>query len=191
MSRPMNIGEAAEAAGLSAKMIRHYEQIGLVPAAARTDAGYRQYTDRDVSILRFIRQSRRLGFSMQQIAELLGLWSDTRRASRMVKSLARQHAADLEEKIREMAAMKDALDRLIEACHGDDRPHCRILDGLAPDGSAHPTPTASNRTAVAGRLGRKPASNRTPRRQAPAAEPASFLDLMAWTAKVRRAAPRA
>ena len=82
MSQSMNIGEAAEAAGVSPKMIRHYEQIGLLAAAARTESGYRQYSERDVSLLRFIRQSRRLGFSMEQIAELLGLWSNRRRAAR-------------------------------------------------------------------------------------------------------------
>lgn len=98
MNRVMNIGEAAEAAGVSTKMIRHDEQIGLVPAAARTDAGYRQYFERDVSVLRFIRQARRLGFSIEQIAELLGLWSDAHRASRSVKAVAQQHVADLEQK---------------------------------------------------------------------------------------------
>lgn len=89
MKRAMNIGEAAEAAGVSTKMIRHYEQIGLVPAAARTDSGYRQYSAREVSVLRFIRRSRRLGFSIEQLAELLGLWSDAQRARRSVKAVSR------------------------------------------------------------------------------------------------------
>jgi Cu(I)-responsive transcriptional regulator len=138
----MNIGEAAEAAGVSAKMIRHYEQIGLIATAARTDSGYRQYSERDVSVLRFIRQSRRLGFSMQQIADLLGLWSNRRRASRKVKEVAQQHLAELELKMREMAEMKTALERLVASCHGSDDPHCAILDQLAVDSPAPPEPVS-------------------------------------------------
>jgi MerR family copper efflux transcriptional regulator len=91
----MNIGEAATAAGVSAKMIRHYEQIGLLPAAERSESGYRLYGEREVSVLRFIRQSRRLGFSVAQIAELIGLWSDSQRTSREVKAVAQRHLADL------------------------------------------------------------------------------------------------
>ena len=95
MNPLMNIGEAASAAGVSAKMIRHYEQIGLLPAAERSDAGYRLYGEREVSVLRFIRQSRRLGFSVPQVAELIGLWSDSQRSSREVKAVAQRHLADM------------------------------------------------------------------------------------------------
>lgn len=180
MSRAMNIGEAAEAAGVSTKMIRHYEQIGLVPAAARTDSGYRQYTERDVSVLRFIRQSRRLGFSIEQIADLLGLWSDARRASRSVKAVAQRHVAELEQKMREMAQMKQALERLVAACHGDDDPHCTILAELAAQSPAAPAPGsieagALRRSASA----RKPAAakSRSPAAPAPTA---GHAGLTAW-----------
>ncbi len=138
MNDSMNIGQAAEAAGVSAKMIRHYEQIGLLPAASRSDSGYRQYGGRDVSVLRFIRRSRRLGFSIKQIAELIGLWSDTQRSSREVKALTSRHLADLEQKMQEMAMMKVELQRVVDHCRGDDDPHCAILDGLALDGAAAP-----------------------------------------------------
>ena len=176
MSRPMNIGEAARAAGISAKMVRHYEQIGLLPAAARSDAGYRQYSARDVSLLRFIRQARRLGFSMDQIADLLGLWSDSRRASREVKALAQQHLDALGEKMRELAEMQQALQTLVRACHGDDDPHCAILDELAAGSPQPPQP---------GAVGGKPVRQHTAR--APAAHAAqhglgtAHADLMAWT----------
>lgn len=162
MSYPMNIGKAAEAAGVSAKMIRHYEEIGLLPAAARTGSGYRQYSERDVSILRFIRQARRLGFSMQQIAELLGLWSNDRRTSREVKSLAQAHLADLEEKMREIAEMKAALERLVAACHGDDDPHCAILEELAV---ASPAPPAAG--SIVPKALRKRRAKRAARRPRP------------------------
>ena len=127
----MNIGEAATAAGVSAKQVRHYEAIGLLPPAARSEAGYRQYGDRDVAALRFIRQSRRLGFSMQQIGELMDLWRDSHRASRQVKRLAQLHVDALAQKLLEMAEMKHALEQLIASCHGDDHADCAILDGLA------------------------------------------------------------
>ncbi|QRX84761.1 Cu(I)-responsive transcriptional regulator [Glaciimonas sp. PAMC28666] len=127
----MNIGGAANASGVSAKMIRHYEEIGLIPPAARTDAGYRLYSERDVHLLRFIRQSRMLGFSMKQIAALIGLWLDQSRPSSKVKQLAQQHIRDLNEKIIELQAMKSTLERLANNCHGDARPECPILDGLA------------------------------------------------------------
>lgn len=180
MSRPLNIGEAAEAAGVSAKMIRHYEQIGLVPAASRTDSGYRQYTERDVSLLRFIRQSRRLGFSMEQIAELLGLWSDDHRASREVKALAQQHLDALEEKMREMAEMQQALQKLVSACHGDNDPHCAILDELAVRSPEVPEPGAVGAKPV-----RKPAARAAAPREPEHRPSSSHADLMAWTRNVR------
>lgn len=127
----MNIGSAAQASGVSAKMIRHYEEIGLIPPASRTDAGYRTYSERDVHLLRFIRQGRVLGFSMKQITELIGLWLDQSRSSSKVKQLAQEHISELDEKINELQAMKATLERLASSCHGDARPECPILDGLA------------------------------------------------------------
>ena len=127
----MNIGEAASASGVSAKMIRHYESVGLVPAATRTDAGYRQYGASDVHTLRFIRHARDLGFSIAEIGELVSLWHDRGRPSRQVKALAEKHIQDLEQKAAELLAMKASLQHLVHCCHGDDRPDCPILDGLA------------------------------------------------------------
>jgi len=127
----MNIGEAARASGVSAKMIRHYESVGLFPEAVRTDAGYRQYTDREVNTLRFVRQARDLGFSIEQIRELLGLWQNRRRPSRQVKALAQAHIQELEQKLEELQTMKATLEHLVHCCHGDDRPDCPILETLA------------------------------------------------------------
>ena len=131
MSAPMNIGDAAKASGVSAKMIRHYESVGLCPGALRTDAGYRQYTDKEVGTLRFIRHARDLGFSLDQIRELLGLWLDRRRPSRQVKALAQAHLQELDQKLQELHAMKATLENLVQCCHGDDRPECPILEILA------------------------------------------------------------
>lgn len=133
MSYPMNIGEAAAASGVSAKMIRHYESIGLIPAPARSLSGYRNYAENEVHTLRFIRHARNLGFSMTQIAELLGLWRNQRRSSAKVRDLAQAHIAELERKIREMTAMKATLAHLVHCCHGDDRPDCPILENLAAE----------------------------------------------------------
>ncbi|MBB3179046.1 Cu(I)-responsive transcriptional regulator [Variovorax sp. Sphag1AA] len=131
MSGPFNIGEAAARSGVSAKMVRHYESLGLVPGVARTDAGYRQYTESNVHTLRFIRRARDLGFSMAEIAELLKLWQNKQRASADVKRIALSHAQDLHRRIEEMEAMKRTLERLADCCHGDHRPDCPILDELA------------------------------------------------------------
>jgi len=131
MMDAMNIGQAAKASGVSAKMIRHYEEIGLLPAAARTDAGYRQYRDSDVHTLRFIRHARDLGFSLPEIGELVGLWQNRKRPSRRVKALAEAHIQELEQKAQELLAMKATLQHLVQCCHGDDRPDCPILDSLA------------------------------------------------------------
>ncbi len=128
---PMNIGQAAAASGVSAKMIRHYEQIGLLPPARRTDAGYRQYSERDVHTLTFIRHSGDLGFSLPQITELVGLWHNRQRPSRQVKALAMVNLQELEQKTQELLAMKATLEHLVQACHGDERPDCPILSGLA------------------------------------------------------------
>jgi Cu(I)-responsive transcriptional regulator len=142
----MNIGQAAQATGVSAKMIRHYESVGLLPPATRTEAGYRQYGDRDVSTLRFVRQSRDLGFSIDQIRDLLGLWQDRERPSRQVKALAQTHIDELDAKLRELQAMKATLEHLVHCCHGDDRPDCPIIDSLA-----HGQATASPPGKPAGR----------------------------------------
>ncbi|RSZ59606.1 Cu(I)-responsive transcriptional regulator [Massilia atriviolacea] len=127
----MNIGDTAKASGVSAKMIRHYESIGLIGEAQRTDAGYRVYGPQDVQVLQFIHRSRELGFSLEQIKTLLALWQDKRRASKDVRAMARQHIAELERKIGEMQAMKRTLEKLATACHGDERPDCPILDDLS------------------------------------------------------------
>lgn len=130
----MNIGEASSASGVSAKMIRHYESVDLLPPAARTEAGYRQYTENDVHALHFIRRSRDLGFSIDEIRGLLSLWHDRKRPSRQVKALAQSHIADLERKAQEILAMKATLEHLVHCCKGDDRPDCPILENLADPG---------------------------------------------------------
>jgi len=130
---PLNIGEAARASGVSAKMIRHYEAINLISAPKRTYSGYRTYSEQDVHALRFVHQARRLGFSIKQIGELLGLWQNQQRPSSKVKSLALEHIAELDQKISEMVAMKATLAHLADHCNGDDRPECPILEGLAAE----------------------------------------------------------
>ena len=126
-----NIGEASALTGVSAKMIRHYEATGLIPPASRTFANYRLYSEADLHRLRFIKRSRTLGFSMKQIEQLLGLWSDPGRSSAEVKQLALAHAHDLSQRIAEMQSMQRTLEMLAKHCHGDNRPDCPILDDLA------------------------------------------------------------
>ncbi|KFN48702.1 Cu(I)-responsive transcriptional regulator [Arenimonas composti] len=130
-----DIGEAAAASGVSARMIRHYEATGLIPPAARSFANYRLYSDADVHRLRFIQRARRLGFPIAQIATLLALWNDTGRASCDVKRLAEQHAAELAGRIAELQSMQRTLVELAERCGGDARPDCPILDDLAGSAS--------------------------------------------------------
>lgn len=127
----MNIGAAAKASAVSAKMIRHYESIGLIPTTYRTDAGYRIYTEKDVHRLRFVKRARTLGFSLEQIRDLLSLWQDQKRASADVKAIAEGHVADLDQRIVELTQMRDTLVHLASSCHGDDRPDCPILLGLS------------------------------------------------------------
>jgi Cu(I)-responsive transcriptional regulator len=127
----MNIGEAAKQSAVTAKMIRHYESLGLLPPAPRTDAGYRVYDDASVHTLRFIRRARDLGFGMKEIDTLLGLWRNRRRASADVKRIAQAHADDLQRRIDEMQAMKRTLEHLAHCCQGNGRPDCPILDDLA------------------------------------------------------------
>ena len=127
----MNIGQASKASGVSSKMIRYYEQTGLIPKAARRDSGYRDYDDADIHRLRFIRGARDLGFTVEQIGELLALWSDRKRASADVKALALGHVDTLKQKQAEIEAMIARLENLAKRCHGDDRPDCPIIEGLA------------------------------------------------------------
>ncbi len=126
----MNIGAAARASRVSAKMIRYYEQIGLIPPANRTDSGYRAYTQDDVHRLHFIRRARDLGFSVAEITDLLGLWSDKSRQSADVKRLAEQHIAELERRMENIRQMAETLKMLVSCCAGDERPDCPILEGL-------------------------------------------------------------
>lgn len=126
----LNIGKASAASGVSAKMIRYYEAIGLIPAAHRSDNGYRFYTDEDVHVLRFIRRARDLGFTVEDITELLALWHDQARASADVKRIAMEHVDTLKRKIAELQGMVTTLQSLAQHCHGDDRPDCPILGDL-------------------------------------------------------------
>jgi Cu(I)-responsive transcriptional regulator len=126
----MNIGEASQASGVSAKMIRYYEETGLIPPAGRTASGYRTYGPKEVQVLRFVRRARDLGFPMGKVADLLALWRDRGRASSDVKHLAEDQIQALEARIREMQEMKAALEHLVRSCAGDDRPDCPILDDL-------------------------------------------------------------
>lgn len=127
----MNIGEAAKISGVNAKLIRHYESIGIVPKASRSDAGYRTYTEADVHILSFVRRSRNLGFSMKEIKKLVGLWRNKNRSSSEVKNLAIKHVEEMEQKIIDLQSMVKTLKHLAKTCHGDQRPHCPILNDLA------------------------------------------------------------
>ena len=126
----MNIGAASNASGVSQRMIRHYEKIGLVPAPPRRGS-YRHYSDADVHRLRFIANARDLGFPIEEIRTLLGLWSDRARSSAEVKALAQSRAAELGRKVRALEAMRRSLTELAQSCHGDDRPDCPIIEHLA------------------------------------------------------------
>jgi len=127
----VHIGEAAMESGVTAKMIRHYESIGLIGAAQRTDGGYRSYETEDVNVLRFVKRGRTLGFSIEKIRALLALWRDRDRSSGEVKQVALAHVAELEAKIAELQGMRDSLQHLVRHCRGDSRPTCPILDDLA------------------------------------------------------------
>ena len=126
-----NIGAASKASGVSAKMIRHYEDIGLLPKVARSFGNYRVYSPNDIHVLRFIRRARDLGFSIEEIRELLGLWRNKSRSSAAVKKIAGKHIADLRVKIAELESMVQTLEHLTRNCHGDHRPECPILDDLS------------------------------------------------------------
>ncbi len=133
---PVAIGKAAELSRVSTKMVRHYESLGLLRALARTDGGYRQYSQADVRTLQFIKRGRDLGFSMAEIAELVSLWQDRKRASVSVKRIAQKHVDELSQRIEAMQAMQRSLTCLLQSCHGDGRPDCPILDDLAGAGAS-------------------------------------------------------
>jgi len=126
----MNIGQAADASGVSAKRIRYYEQIGLIESAARTGAGYRVYDRRDLHTLAFIRRARQLGFSLPEIGRLLELWRDQRRSSADVRKIAKQHIDEMQAKIDELQIIVDTLEQLVSCCGGDERPDCPIIEDL-------------------------------------------------------------
>jgi len=130
----MNIGAAAEITGVPAKTIRYYEEIGLIRPATRAENGYRHYADQDIQILRFIQRARRLGFSVCDVEGLLTLWQDKDRASGDVKALALRHIEEVERRIAELESIRDTLMNLTHKCHGDERPDCPILEGLAEGG---------------------------------------------------------
>ncbi len=127
----MNIGQAAKVSGVNAKLIRHYESLGIIPKASRTESGYRVYSETDVHILAFVKRARGLGFPMKEIKKLVGLWRNKTRVSSEVKSLAMAHLKQLETKISELEAMAKTLRHLAKCCHGDNRPDCPILEGLS------------------------------------------------------------
>jgi MerR family copper efflux transcriptional regulator len=130
-SGPLNIGEAARLSGISTRMVRHYESLGLLGDVHRSDSGYRQYSPAEVHTLRFIKRSRDMGFSMEQVAELVDLWRNRRRTSASVKRIAQSHLDELEQRIAAMQGMQRTLAHLVHCCHGDQRPDCPILDDLA------------------------------------------------------------
>lgn len=126
----MNIGEVAQMSEVNSKMIRRYEEQGIIPKAGRSDSGYRQYTEKDVHILKFVKRSRELGFSMKDIKQLVSLWRNKTRSSSQVKSIAQKHITELEKKLQETQTMLSTLKHLVKNCHGDHRPDCPILDEL-------------------------------------------------------------
>lgn len=127
----MNIGEAAQLSGVTSKMIRHYEDIGIMPKASRSMSGYRTYSEKDIHILRFVKKARSLGFNMKDIKQLVGLWKNKSRTSSDVKRLTQKHIQELETKIEELQLMVKSLKTLSHHCHGDNRPDCPILDDLS------------------------------------------------------------
>jgi len=181
----LNIGEAAAAAGVTPKMIRHYESLGLIPEAPRTDAGYRLYGEREVAMLRFIRQSRSLGFSMQQIESLLSMWRNPSRQSREVKGVALQQLRDLEERQRELDQMRATLEDLVSQCPGDHSTHCAILDKLAtpPAPLAGEGPARARKSLKEARAGER-RTPRTPRRVTSPPAPSPHAALTAWARSI-------
>jgi Cu(I)-responsive transcriptional regulator len=150
----MNIGQASESSGVSAKMIRYYESIGLLPAAGRRESGYRDYAESDIHRLRFVRRARDLGFSTDRIKELLALWGDSRKSDARVREVAEGHVAELEEQARDLQEMIAVLRHLISACAKGDRPHCPILADLKTGPKAGPKSRSSEKAPK--RMRRKP-----------------------------------
>lgn len=146
----MKIGEVSASSGISPRMIRHYEKIGLIARAARRDSGYRDYSQRDVHTLRFIGRARDLGFGIEEIRQLVGLWNDRTRASGDVKALALARAAELKSKARELDSMRRSLERLAAGCHGDGRPDCPILDDLEAPAGERPVEMAEQASPTGG-----------------------------------------
>jgi Cu(I)-responsive transcriptional regulator len=180
----MNIGDAARAAGITPKMIRHYESLGLIPAADRTDAGYRLYGERELAMLRFIRQGRSLGFAIPQIGELMQYWRDDARHSRAVKQVALEQLEELEARQREIDQMRATLSRLVTDCAGDEQSHCAILDSLA-DPAETPAPQAARGLKVvrAGDKAGRPHARRGAAKRGHAAarpEAPAHAGLVAW-----------
>lgn len=126
----MNIGEVAQFSGVNSKMIRRYEELGIIPKAGRSFAGYRQYSEKDVHILKFVKRARELGFSMKDVKQLLSLWRNKNRSSAQVKNITHKHVLELEKKLLEIQTMLSTLKHLEKNCHGDQRPDCPILDDL-------------------------------------------------------------
>jgi Cu(I)-responsive transcriptional regulator len=147
----MNIGEAAGKAGVTPKMVRHYESLGLLPKVHRTESGYRVYGEPEVHTLRFIKRARDLGFSIPEIGELVKLWQDRRRPSSSVKKVAAAHLAELDRKIEEMQSMRQTLSHLVHCCQGDHRPECPILEDLGRAAPVHGAKKAPASSAPAGR----------------------------------------
>ena len=178
----LNIGDAAAAAGVTPKMVRHYEALGLIPEARRTDAGYRLYGEREIAMLRFIRQSRGLGFPIEQIESLLSLWRDPGRHSREVKEVAVRQLEQLEERQRELDQMRSSLRQLVAECRGDQSAHCAILESLAA--AAAPLAAAGPDRARRALKEVRPGEHRPARARvattAPAAAP-GHAALSAWT----------
>jgi Cu(I)-responsive transcriptional regulator len=141
----MNIGQASRASGVTSKMIRYYESIGLLGAVGRSANSYRVYAENDVHTLAFIRRARHLGFSIEQIQALMALWRDKARSSAEVKAIAQGHIAELQAKIEELTAMRRTLEHLASCCAGDDRPDCPIIEGLAASASPPPEKRAGSR----------------------------------------------
>ena len=189
----LNIGDAAAAAGVTPKMIRHYELLGLIPEASRTEAGYRLYGEREIGMLRFIRQSRGLGFSMKQIESLLALWRDGARESREVKQLALDQLAQLEERQRELDQMKVTLSQLVDNCAGDDRSRCAILERLSTAQAAPPpATTASPGSAKTLKQVRAGSRREKQHRDSPAAQDLpAHAGLVAWSRTLATGAARA
>jgi Cu(I)-responsive transcriptional regulator len=179
MTLHMNIGQAASAAGVTPKMIRHYESLGLIPEAVRTDSGYRLYGERELEQLRFIRQSRALGFSIPQIESLLALWREDGRSSMEVKRVAQMQLEQLELRQKELDQMRHTLANLVAQCAGDDHAHCVILESLSTaDTRSAPAPAARSLKEV------KPGEKVAPKRaasKAPQVAERPHAALVAWS----------